>query len=73
MREKHEDLLKVKRELVLPVHMKHLIEGCQFIDETLNFIKRCRRSAEGGAITFKEVKTSIEKSYARTVTVSHFR
>ena len=73
MREKHQDLLKVKRELVLPVHMKQLIEVCQFVDETLNFIKRCRRSVEGGSITFKEVKLSVEKSYARTITLSQFR
>ena len=73
MREKHSELLKVKRELVLPLHIKQLIDVSQFIDESMNFIKRCRRSNESGSILFTEIKTSIEKSYGRTVTLAHFR
>ena len=73
LREKHSELLKVKRELVLPLHMKQLIEFSQFIDESMNFIKRCRRTNDIGLITFSEVKTSIEKSYGRTITLSQFR
>ena len=66
-------MLKVKRELVLPIHIKQLIEVSQFIDESLNFIKRCRRKNDFGSISFTEVKTSIEKSYGRTINLSHFR
>ena len=73
LREKHSELLKVKRELVLPLHMKQLIEVSQFIDESMNFIKRCRRTNDSGSILFSEIKTSIAKSYGRTVTLSQFR
>ena len=73
MFEKHSDLISVKRELVLPVHIKQLIDGSQFIDESLNFIKRCRRQNDGGSIVYSEVKASIEKSYGRTINLSHFR
>ena len=71
--EKHSELLKVKRELVLPIHFKQLTEALQFIDESMNFIKRCRRVNEIGNITFAEVKTSIAKTYSRTINLSHFR
>lgn len=58
---------------MLPLHIKQLIDASQFIDESMNFIKRCRRVNEVGVITFAEVRTSIEKSYGRTINLTHFR
>lgn len=43
MRAKHEQLIAPERELVLPVHYKKLLELLKFIDNTLNFLKSCRR------------------------------
>ena len=71
--EKHSELLKVKRELVLPIHFKQLTDARQFIDESMNFIKRCRRMNDIGFITFSEIKISIAKSFGRTINLSHFR
>ena len=72
LRQKHSELLKVKRELVLPVHMKQLLEQARYIDESLNFLKRCRHKNEGG-ILFSELKESVAKSYARSISIDVFR
>ena len=55
MRFKYSELLKVRKDLVLPVHMKTLMEFQRFIDETLNFIKRCRRQMQS-VIYFSDIK-----------------
>jgi hypothetical protein len=43
MRAKHEQLIAPERELVLPVHYKKLLDLFKFVDNTLNFLKSCRR------------------------------
>ena len=58
---------------MLPIHFKQLVDTLGYIDESMNFIKRCRRTNEIGNITFAEVKTSIAKTYGRTINLSHFR
>ena len=68
LRLKYSELLKVKRELVLPLHMKQLMEISRFVDESMNFIKRCRKANDGAKVHFSELKTSIEKTFARSVT-----
>lgn len=42
MKAKHGQLLSVKRELVLPVHYKKIIEITKNLDTSLHFIKQCR-------------------------------
>lgn len=42
LRQKHSELLKIKREIVLPLHMKQLMETATFLDESMNFLRRCR-------------------------------
>ena len=39
MRFKYEGLLAPKRELILPVHFKKLLDTVKFIDSSLNFQK----------------------------------
>lgn len=73
LRLKHSELLKVKRELVLPLHMKHLLEQARFIDDSLNFLKQCRHKGESNGILFTEVRASVAKSFSRTVTEDNFR
>jgi hypothetical protein len=43
LRAKHEQLIAPERELVIPVHYKKLLELLKFVDNTLNFLKSCRR------------------------------
>ncbi len=62
MRSKHEDLIAPNRELVIPVHYKKLLDIMKFTDNSLNFLKSCRRQT---ACSFEEIKKSIEKSYGR--------
>ena len=52
--------------------MKHPKEVSKYMDNSLAFIKHCRK-AQGGTITFNEVKSSVEKTYARNLTVGMFR
>ena len=61
-----------QRELVLPLHMKLLLEQARFIDESLNFLKRCRHKNENG-IPFSELKESVAKSHSRTLSEDSFR
>ena len=72
LRYKNSELLKVTRELVLPLHMKQLLEQAKFIDDSLNFLKRCRHKDESG-ILFSELKASVAKSYHRSITEDNFR
>jgi hypothetical protein len=69
MRLKHEDLLRVKRELVLPAHYKTLLELQGYLDNSLDFLKRCR--GQGG--NFNEIKKSIESTFGKKFEVTHFR
>lgn len=69
MRLKHEDLIKVKRELVLPAHYKALVELQGYLDNSLDFLKRCR--GQGG--NFNEIKKSIETTHGKKFEISHFR
>lgn len=73
MRSKHGDLLKIKRELILPHHMKLLIDAARFIDQQLNFSKACKRVSVGDMVPFSELRKSIEISQKRTVQLEHFR
>ena len=61
MKFKHSELLSVTKELVLPAHYKVLLELQGFIDNSLNFLKQCRR--QGGM--FSEIKKSIEQTFGR--------
>ena len=70
---KHLELLKVKREIVLPLHMRKLLEACKFIDDSLNFLQHCRHKEGNSKILFSEVKASVEKSFARSISISIFR
>lgn len=62
MREKHEVLLAPKRELVIPNHYKKLLEIMKYLDNSLNFLKQCRRQT---SCSFDELKISIEKTYGK--------
>jgi len=55
LRLKYSELLKVKREIVLPLHMKQLLESARFIDESMNFLKRCRHKDNSTMLQFSEV------------------
>jgi len=57
---KYQELLTVKRELVLPLHMKHLMDVSKFIDGTMTYYKQCRKREERSHVYFKDVVTSIE-------------
>lgn len=57
----------------MPIHMKKLLEVAKYIDESLNFLQRCRHTADNPQIFFSEVKASVERTYARTITLSLFR
>ena len=59
----------MKREIVLPLHMKQLLESARFIDESMNFLKRCRHKDTSNMILFSEVQTSVAQTFSRTVTV----
>lgn len=61
MRFKHEQLLTVHRELILPSHYKKLLQLSSLLDNSLNFLKSCRNT--GG--NFDELKVSIERTYGR--------
>jgi len=52
--------------------MKQLLDQARFIDDSLNFLKRCRHKNET-AIPFSELKESIAKSHSRTITEDSFR
>jgi hypothetical protein len=43
MRFKHSELLAVKKELILPSHYKKLLDIMKFMDNSLNFLKSCRK------------------------------
>lgn len=73
MRLKYQELLAAKRELVLPLHMKYLMQAGSMIDDCLSFLIQCRKSNLGAVVTFSELKQSVEKTHAKTVTLSHFR
>ena len=49
------------------------MELSKFLDESLNFLKRCRHRDDKENILFTEVKTSVEKSFHRTITIENFR
>lgn len=53
---KYSELLLQTKELVLPVHYKKLLEVQGFLDNTLLFLKQCRK--QNGHIS--EIKKSIE-------------
>ena len=53
--------------------MKQLLEQARFIDESLNFLKRCRHRNETTGVSFGEVKESVAKSFSRTLTEESFR
>jgi len=56
-------LLSVKRELVLPVHYKKIIEITKSLDTSLHFIKQCRQGGSGTqGLMFEDLKASIEKT-----------
>ena len=57
----------------MPFHMKQLLEVAKFIDESLNFLQRCRHNADNPQVLFSEVKVSVERTFARTVTIELFR
>jgi hypothetical protein len=59
MREKHEGLLAPERELVMPIHYKKLLDIMKYLDNSLNFLKSCRKQI---SCTFDELKRSIEKT-----------
>jgi hypothetical protein len=61
MRYKHSDLLTVTRELILPVHYKHLLELSKYLDNSLIFLKQ--RRTQGGL--FLDIKKSIEQTYGK--------
>jgi hypothetical protein len=56
MRFKHSELLSTTRELVLPLQYKKLLEIQMYLDNTLHFLKECRKQSG----YFPEVKKSIE-------------
>jgi len=59
MRAKYSELLApVRKDLVLPLHMKSLSEMVSYIDQSLNFIKQCRKPK--GNILFSDLKASVE-------------
>ena len=63
MKAKHGQLLSVKRELVLPVHYKKIIEITKSLDTSLHFIKQCRQGGRGTqGLMFEDLKASIEKT-----------
>ncbi len=63
MKAKHGQLLSVKRELVLPVHYKKIIEITKSLDTSLHFIKQCRQGGSGTqGLMFEDLKASIEKT-----------
>jgi hypothetical protein len=43
MKYKHAELLSSKRELVLPVHYKHILDLSKYLDNSLNFIRVARK------------------------------
>lgn len=53
----------------MPAHYKILLEIQGFLDNSLNFLKSCRK--QGGL--FPELKNSIEKTYGRRFEMYHFR
>lgn len=53
--------------------MKTLMQSGSMIDDCLSFLVQCRKSAVGAVVTFAEVKQSVEKTHAKTVTVNHFK
>lgn len=70
MRAKHEQLIAPERELVLPAHYKKLLELLKFVDNTLNFLKSCRRQS---SCTFDDLKKSIERTNARSFDLDSFK
>ncbi len=63
MKAKHGQLVSVKRELVLPVHYKKIIEITKSLDTSLHFIKQCRQGGSGTqGLMFEDLKASIEKT-----------
>jgi hypothetical protein len=73
MRLKYSELLAAKRELVLPLHLKHLIQVGSMLDECLSFLIQCRKQNVGAVLTFNELKQSVERTHGKTVTTNHFR
>ena len=70
MRAKHEQLLAPTRELVIPVHYKKLLEILKCLDNSLNFLKKCRKQ---NSCTFDELKKSIEKTNGRQFECATFK
>ena len=54
--------------------MKKLAELARYLDESLNFLIACRHRGENThMLLFSEVKASVERTYARSLTQNHFR
>jgi hypothetical protein len=53
----------------MPAHYKKILEIAKYLDVSINFIKKCRSNIGSGssnkALTFEELKTSVEKTYGR--------
>ena len=70
MRARHEQLLAKERELVIPVHYKKLLDILKYLDNSLNFLKSCRRQT---SCSFDELKKSIEKTNGKQFELESFK
>jgi hypothetical protein len=68
MSEKFADLLKGSQELTLPVHYKHLLNLFTNLDININLLKHRKQMP-----TFTSLKSTIEATLHRQITIEHIQ